>query len=168
MFFSCKCCFNQPDDHCDQMECKNMRPDFGSNSKASCVCHDQKNYLLDVCNREYSRGHQTTPADFNLFSTSKSKNAAEKRGSESGNTKQQNVVFYKAIWEKLQSSKLILVFVLILIIGITVAVCFGCFVICSERTKTSRTNREKRKDRLETEKKLLEIANNQDTDQYLP
>jgi len=163
----CTCCFNQPDNHCNQMECENMRPKFEKDSNTACVCHDQENYPVDICYREYSRGVQTTSANVDLFSNFKNKNIAEKRGSNSGRQKQ-NPVFYKAIWQKIQSSKLIFVFVVILVVVISAAICFGCFVICSERAKTTRTNTQKRKDRLETEKKLLEIANNQDPDQYLP
>ncbi|KAE9554668.1 hypothetical protein FO519_002078 [Halicephalobus sp. NKZ332] len=164
----CKCCFNQPDDHCDQMECKDMGPNFERDFNTTCVCHEQNDYPRGICLRENSRGLQKSYTIANPFPSFRNISTTEKKNSESSEKKQPDPVYYKAIWDQIKKSKIILVLVLILLVGVLVAVCFGCFVICSERAKTSRNTRQKRNDRLEAEKKLLEIANNQDPDQYLP
>src|SRR5262245_39503572 len=50
----CRCCFNQPDIYCRQLECKNMHPDFGPNSNTSCICYDQSDYPRQLCSGYYS------------------------------------------------------------------------------------------------------------------
>lgn len=49
-FFSCSCCLNQPDLYCKQLNCKKMKPDFGSeNNSTSCLCFQQTNYPINIC-----------------------------------------------------------------------------------------------------------------------
>uniref|UniRef100_A0A914GW04 Uncharacterized protein n=1 Tax=Globodera rostochiensis TaxID=31243 RepID=A0A914GW04_GLORO len=35
----CACCFNQPDPFCTQLDCAQMRPQFGAQANTSCHCH---------------------------------------------------------------------------------------------------------------------------------
>uniref|UniRef100_A0A914EB22 Uncharacterized protein n=1 Tax=Acrobeloides nanus TaxID=290746 RepID=A0A914EB22_9BILA len=50
----CRCCFNQPDPYCRQLDCKNMHPDFGQNSNTSCMCYDQTDYPRHLCSGYYT------------------------------------------------------------------------------------------------------------------
>uniref|UniRef100_A0AC34QTW5 Uncharacterized protein n=1 Tax=Panagrolaimus sp. JU765 TaxID=591449 RepID=A0AC34QTW5_9BILA len=161
---TCKCCFNQPDIHCNQIDCKDMSPDFGRGMNTSCICHDQTNYPVDICAREDRHGLRKTPPALDLPSVRSSgtevKNSTSKPG---GKT-----VFYTAIWQHIKDNKLALIFVSILFFGLLAAIIFACSVLCFGKAKTTKRTRSKRQSRMDTERKLLEIANNQDPDQYLP
>lgn len=52
LFCSCSCCFNQPDSFCRQLECNQMKPDFGTAANVSCLCYHQQNYPDWICNEK--------------------------------------------------------------------------------------------------------------------
>ncbi|KAI1724546.1 hypothetical protein Ddc_05788 [Ditylenchus destructor] len=62
---SCSCCFNQPDDYCNQVDCRRMHPNFGDNNMTSCVCYSHANYPHHICSRPPPVLHPIPPA--NLF-----------------------------------------------------------------------------------------------------
>ncbi|CAD5215758.1 unnamed protein product [Bursaphelenchus okinawaensis] len=45
----CSCCLKQPDEYCRQLDCKNMKPDFGDTANVSCLCYTQDNYPEFLC-----------------------------------------------------------------------------------------------------------------------
>uniref|UniRef100_A0AC35U5V5 EGF-like domain-containing protein n=1 Tax=Rhabditophanes sp. KR3021 TaxID=114890 RepID=A0AC35U5V5_9BILA len=45
----CGCCFNQPDEFCNQFMCKNMTPHFDDNEMVNCDCFDSWEYPYHVC-----------------------------------------------------------------------------------------------------------------------
>lgn len=56
-FFSCSCCLNQPDLYCKQLNCKEMKPDFGlENNSTSCLCFQQTNYPINICSLSSDNG----------------------------------------------------------------------------------------------------------------
>uniref|UniRef100_A0A7E4VKE5 Uncharacterized protein n=1 Tax=Panagrellus redivivus TaxID=6233 RepID=A0A7E4VKE5_PANRE len=168
---SCKCCFNQPDDHCYQIDCKNLEPDFGRSLNKSCICHDQSVYPVRVCrnsdisprNRKPGSSNIPIPPNF-YYNVANDNNMSEKRAVLATD----NDSFIDSTWAILQNNKLILVFVVILLIGLLGAICFGCGVLCFGRVHSTRTQRAKRERRSVQEKRLLEIAQNDDVDRYLP
>ncbi|CAI2355956.1 unnamed protein product [Caenorhabditis sp. 36 PRJEB53466] len=51
----CSCCFNQPNEWCNKLKCKNREPDF-SGANTTCVCHhNTADYPYDVCKNLYPR-----------------------------------------------------------------------------------------------------------------
>lgn len=48
----CKCCLNQPDEYCHQLECEGMKPSLGASTNTSCLCYAQSNYPNFICNKK--------------------------------------------------------------------------------------------------------------------
>ncbi|KAI6201209.1 hypothetical protein M3Y96_00817400 [Aphelenchoides besseyi] len=46
---SCSCCFNQPDQHCQQLDCSHLKPNFGPDTNTTCICYRPNNYPKSVC-----------------------------------------------------------------------------------------------------------------------
>uniref|UniRef100_A0A914XXZ1 Uncharacterized protein n=1 Tax=Panagrolaimus superbus TaxID=310955 RepID=A0A914XXZ1_9BILA len=165
---SCSCCFNQPDDHCNQLECKNLEPDFGRGSNTSCICHDQSNYPKHICdNEDISPRKKLRP----LYTVTGKPYYGITDGT-SGFTitdsdNPENSEFYKTILKAVQTNKLILAFIIILIIGVLAAIIFGCCIICFGKKQSNRRTNTRREKRAVNEKRLLEITQN-DIEGYLP
>uniref|UniRef100_A0AC35GGB8 Uncharacterized protein n=1 Tax=Panagrolaimus sp. PS1159 TaxID=55785 RepID=A0AC35GGB8_9BILA len=159
---SCSCCFNQPDDHCNQLECKNLEPDFGRGSNTSCICHDQSNYPKHICeNEDISPRKKLRP----LYTVTGRTDGTSDFTITDKNNPDSN--FYKTILKAIQTNKIILAFIIILIIGVLAAIIFGCCIICFGKKQSNRRTNTRREKRIENEKRLLEVTQN-DIEGYLP
>ncbi|MCP9258991.1 hypothetical protein DINM_001976 [Dirofilaria immitis] len=50
----CKCCFNQPNAFCNQLQCRNGEPIFGMHANTTCICHAPAFYPYNICTYQNS------------------------------------------------------------------------------------------------------------------
>ncbi|VDN53504.1 unnamed protein product [Dracunculus medinensis] len=55
----CFCCFNQPWPYCNQIQCNNGQPDFGSSSNVTCICHQPALYPYYLCKDEMNSNYDS-------------------------------------------------------------------------------------------------------------